>query len=200
MSPLSPFLAPERDYAVPWGHPASATNYYCLPGVFQTSTTTIVWNGSGEIKYFPHYLTAPIIVDQIAAEVTALTAATNFRMGLYAADRRWQPVGAPLMDSGSISTATNGVKTYTPATPVVLPRGRYVSCTNADNGTVTMRAYVGGMTAGPSMATTMGSTMAIAWNVSSTYGAFATPGLAWTATDVGSSGFQFPVVFRVTTP
>lgn len=197
------FLAPDRDVAYPRGHPvAGATNYYYLPGVPVNGIATWTFDGSGVIMYYPHYLEAPVVLDQVAAEVTTLSAATNFRIGLYVSDARWQPVGAPLFDSGSLSSATTGVKTFTPAAPISLARGRYLMAVQADNGAAALRAF-SASTVPSAYLSTLGGTPAIQEiSVNGTYGALPTPGTPWNTVNNGGTGtpFKYLVVWRTSSP
>ena len=70
---------------------------------------------NGTDNYHPLVLVeGPTLIDQFAFEVTIADAGKVARVGLYAADARWQPIGVPLADSGDISLTGTGVKTYTP--------------------------------------------------------------------------------------
>ena len=133
---------------------------------------------------------------------TTLEAAKNFRIGLYAADTDWQPIGAPLLDSGDISAASTGVKTYTPATPVFLARGRYVSVLATDaTGTAVWRVAIG-YVPGAAFGTGLGSTAALSeLRATRTYAAFPTPGQQWSVSANGNAnGNHYAVFFRVLTP
>jgi hypothetical protein len=200
----SPFLVPERDRAFRRGRPKSATNYYTIPGAVAVSAAVQGGVTSNNYDHYaPFYVDAPITVDQLAAEVTTNTSGKNMRIGIYAADTDWQPIGAPLADSGDLSIATTGVKTYTPGTPITLPRGRYLTVQNNDDNTFNVSlqnwpSYVPGTT---SWGTSLSTIYCRGWVVPRTYAAFPTPGLAWTtATTTGQPGMYVQVVLRVTAP
>jgi hypothetical protein len=168
-----------------------------LPGIVCDSVSTFAVTANGDY-YSPIHVATPIMVDQLQAEVT-VALGTNFRIGLYAADTGWQPVGAPLADSGNLDASTTGVRTYTPSSPLLLNRGRYVTVLNADNGP-TFRAVLG-HPPGNLMATILGSgPYAVFLRAARTYGAFPTPGTAWATVTTGSTGHRYYVVFRVLAP
>lgn len=194
--PIAPFLAPERDEAFRIGRAKrSGTTHYCIPGLQVNGQTTFSLT-SGTDQYFPWRNETPIVIDQLACEVTA-AAGTNFRIGFYVADADWQPIRGPLADSGNLSSASTGVKTYTPATPIYVPRGRYLSIINADAGP-TFRAWRGGLTAIYSSLGANGTV--IDMEVTRAYAAFPTPGTAWTIENIGAGGFTHPIVYRVLAP
>lgn len=188
MSPLAPFLAPERDAAYKLGRPLSGgSGLYMIPGVaFVSSTTTTA--ASGTDVYEPIWVQSPVVCDRLVANVATLSVG-NMRLGLYAADSAWQPIGAPLADSGDISTGTTGTKTYTPGTPVYLPRGRYLSVRN-HSSTPTLNAINGNPIAGYMASNSGGdpnNNGLTSLTVARAYAAFPTPGTAWTSVTVGSS-------------
>jgi hypothetical protein len=196
--PNSPFLAPERDSAFKRGRAkrADATIlYWQMPGALESNTT---WSVSANVDYYqPIFVDTPLVVDRLAVEVTT-SVGTNFRIGMYAADTDWQPVGAPVADSGDIAVATPAVKTYTPGTPLFLPRGRYLGVLNAD-GAATFRVGQGN---GPATMhlTTLGGSMPETYKVARTYAAFPTPGTAWTGNDSSSYGLRSFLWLRITGP
>lgn len=201
--PNAPFLAPERDSAYKPGRAkASGTAQFCVPGVVFASVGTQSTAVNTD-RYSPFIVDTPISIDQLACEVTT-GVATNFRMGCYAADTDWQPVGAPLADSGDIDITSTGVKTYTPGTPLYLPRGRYLSIWNTGSNGGAMRAFQGASAArsGSVVLAAVGSspyTTQLA--VGRTYAAFATPGSAWTTTlTTTTPGPYHVVLYRVSQP
>lgn len=197
--PNAPLLAPDRDTAWPVGRAkGGGTNYYEIPGVVVVGTITFAMSLNTDYL-FPFWAASPLLIDQVAFEVTSAVASTNVRGAVYKADRDHQPVGAPLLDTGDISSAATGVNTYTPGTAVFLPRGRYLSVINSDGGP-TLRAYRG--SAGASyLDTGLSNTTLSNYQVGRSHAAFPTPGTAWTsATTLTSSGFFHPLVFRVSGP
>lgn len=177
----------------------SGTNYYVLPGVAFTNGAASGAYGfnTNNDTYFPHYTWTPLVVDQLAAEVVTLHAANNFRMGVYLADKDMQPMGGPLADSGDISTATTGVKTYTPGTPFVIPRGPFLTVINTTSGTLAMRAMrATGLMNGVDT-TNLGQPVRAMYGAR-TYAAFTSPPTAWATADSNSTTiFGYPVYLRV---
>lgn len=174
---------------------------YCVPGVvvFSGATFTIPANVD---NYHPFFVYTPLIVDQLALEVNGAGAGSTFRMGIYPADTDWQPAAnaAPLADSGDITGASTGVKTYTPGTPIYLPRGRYLTVYNCTATAPLITRYDASMVGTPIM-NTFASAVAGRLTVSRTNAAFPTPGTAWT-TVAGTSNFSFhhPIFLRISQP
>ena len=198
MSPTAPFIAPERDQTLKAGRPkAGATEYFVLPDVSFRLTSTLALT-SGTDYYAPFFVDTPIMVDRLACEVTT-GAAGNLRMGIYRADADWQPIGAPLVDSGSIAI-TVAVKTFTPSPLLYLKRGRYLTVLNHDTGS-TFREVISHNAALGMVSTIGSSAMQSLWRVTRAYAAFPTPGTAWTTTTaVSSGGLDYVVFLRVLTP
>ena len=195
MSPLSPFLAPERDSAFKAGRAKMAgTTFNCMPGVWSTTVSSGNYT-AGQDVYAPFEVRTPLVIDQLLAEVTTLFSGGNFRIGFYPAGTDWQPAAgaAPLADSGSILTTTTGVKTYTPGTPIFVPRGRYVSVFNVDNGTAAFRILKGGPLGLPLSSTLGGSIFLQTMVVERAYAAFPTPGTPW---DIGNTSSLAPIEYQ----
>jgi hypothetical protein len=143
----SPFLVPDRDDGARVGRALSGSTFYSVPNVALSVivTASAMWTANRDYYEF-WYTPTPIIIDQLACEVSAN--GTNMRMGFYRADVNWQPIGAPFADSGNIDASTGGVKTYTPGSPIFVPRGRYLSVGAVDNSATTFKSFrgVGGAT------------------------------------------------------
>src|SRR5262249_36107541 len=171
------------------------TNRYIIPGFCAVGSNTYT-SAANTDQYVPFVCLAPVIVDQMASEVTSI-GGTNFRIGTYAADQTWQPVGAPLADSGNLAAGSTGVKTYTPGTPFLLRRGRYLSVLNSD-GTPILRCYTGSTIDGGGLETSLGANAYFDnMSVGRTYAAFPTPGTAWTTlTNLVNSGHRHLIVYR----
>jgi hypothetical protein len=194
----SPFLVPGRDPRAKFGRPKRDDGqlYYSVPGANFVSTAAAAL-AANVVYYHAWYTPSPIVIDQMAAEVTTL-AGTNFRIGFYAADTDWQPLGAPLADSGNLSSASAGVKTYTPGTPIRVTEGRYVSAITCD-GAPSLRGFRSswlqpldsGLGASPFMAY---------MQVTRAYAAFPTPAVLWTSVSWGTTPFLHYVAYRVTVP
>lgn len=194
-----PFLAPERDSETRVGRAKhSGTTHYTIPGRqgIVNATSALL---QGRDYYVPFYLQSPAVIDQIACEVTT-GASGNLRMGLYRANTDWQPVGAPLLDSGDIAI-TVAVKTYTPSTPLYLRRGRLLGVVNMDTAS-TLKSIRCGDPSGTTIIAAIGASPFLEYAyVSRTYAAFPTPGTAWDTTVAGSSSpFQHFLFLRLTAP
>ena len=97
---VSPVHSQEAKYGSSdtWGVPGDGyTNF----GSFSASANTFY--------PIPFVVNSTITVTAIAAAQTGGGTAGNMRLLIYAADVDWQASGAPLLDTGSISTATNAV-------------------------------------------------------------------------------------------
>jgi hypothetical protein len=162
------------------------TTYIGVPGeTFLGTFVTTNWWGANNDIYFPFSVAKAILVDTLYIEVTGAVAGSNFRIGIYAADADFQPVGAPLMDSGNISGASTGVKTYTPGSPVTLAAGNYLTVYNVSANNLTLRMYDAPLRV--FLPTLGGSNFGlIAMSVGRTYAAFPTPGTPWTTAGVGT--------------
>ena len=138
------------DYAVPpTGDPKTgSTTYYVQPGFVPTTVTTLAM--AANFRYmFQFWLPTAATCDQIAIEQTTAAAAGKlFRIGLIAADKWWQPTGSVLIESGTFAAdGANGVKTYTPGSPVLLPPWNYLGVVHSD-GAPAIRVSAGGIGSG----------------------------------------------------
>lgn len=197
--PTAPFLAPDRDTnnRLPRGRSAG-TNFYVTPGVSSRDGGVLAMT-AGVDYYFPFHTPAPIFVDQLAIHVQTANA-TNARFGLYLADEDLQPVGKPLTDSGNVSVGTTGVKTFTPSSPVYVPRGPFLGVINCE-GTPTLYTVTSNPIWGSHYPTTLTGNTANRFRVTRAYAAFPTPGTAWdTTTSDASGGYQSILFLRISAP
>jgi len=186
------------DYAVP-PHGSTkngSTTYYSTPGFWTVAATTSALVAN-YCFYFPYWVATPITVDQLAIEQTAAGAAGKLmRFGLIAATKNWQPTGSALADSGNIAAdGANGVKTYTPGSPVTLPAGRYLGVIHSD-GAPTLRAWAGAGL-GDSHPTTLGANVNCFWRVSKALGAI--DATAWDTVSTATAMYT-QIVLRVSEP
>lgn len=196
--PTGPFVNPGRDSQLAVGRfkAADGTVYYTVPGWVVTGTGTS--NGSlNTVLYWPLLVRSPIVIDQLALEVTTLGSGNNVRVGTYRADQDYQPVGGPLIDSGNISTTTTGVKTFSPSTPVTLQPGRYLSAFNVDNATPAFRKIVGTVTDPMIRDTFTSSPLPAFLSASQTFGAFPTPGTTWTGSTFVTGVYETYFLYRI---
>ncbi len=90
-------------------------NDYDMPNSGITAGTPGFWNGALDAMPVPigksHTITA------VKFEVTSATASSNARIGIYTVDANGYPKNL-VQDSGDISCATTGIKTWTLSTPI----------------------------------------------------------------------------------
>jgi hypothetical protein len=196
--PNAPFLAPERDPTFKLGRAKSAgTTYLSIPGIYVGAGGQTFNPPANQDNYAPWFTSTPIVIDQLVIEISSLVAG-NIRFGFYAADTDWQPIGAPLADSGSI-TSSAAVLTYTPGTPIILSRGRYLSVMNqsSQSSLRTARGAIIGSSFDPSLGA---SPTLREMFVGRAFAAFPTPGTAWTTSTGISQGVEHYVYYRITKP
>jgi hypothetical protein len=200
VSPTAPFLAPERDERFKLGRAKQgSTAYYTIPGWGGSTPGTAGAPAINTDTYKPFVVQSPLVVDQMAFEVTTLQSG-NARVGIYRADANLQPVGGPLADSGDISTNTTGVKTYTPGTPIYLARGRYLTVFNVSVAGVLCRSFRG-IISDQAADSILGASLIVDnMTVGRSYAAFPTPGTAWTAITGSATATIMWVFLRVLTP
>ena len=169
---------------------------YAIPGTTVGGVANAQALGANVIWYIPFTVEFPIAVDRLACNVTTLFAGSNIRMGIYAASRAWQPSGAALIDTGSISSATTGAKVATVS--ATLQPGRYLTALVCDSGTVAVRlGTVSSRVPTEISAAAFGSTANVlvgGRRASFTYAALPTSGPAWTTETDGSGSSGEPIV------
>ena len=98
-----------------------------------TNTLTATNHVGFSVFLVPLPVHATMTIDQIAVEVTSAAAAgVNLRFGIYNGDTTTVVPTTLVVDSGNISASTIGVKTYTPASPIVLTPGLYFTAFSTD--------------------------------------------------------------------
>lgn len=125
---------------VPEGRPRDATTtYLTIPGVDGLSLSGTFGIAANTLYHECIYVSTNITVDQILIEVTTLAAGASARLGIYTADRDWQPVSL-VLDAGTVSVASIGVKSI--AINQVLPAGKYLLVMVSD-GAPSLRRWAG---------------------------------------------------------
>jgi hypothetical protein len=164
---------------------------YSLPGVMYDALNNAFALTANTIRYMPFRVPdgTTLAVDRIWFEVTTNVAASNARIGVWAADINWQPTGAPLIDA-TATTATNGAKNITVS--ATLSAGRYIAGIVSD-ANISCRAGIarvswGSDHSGTAVAAGGSQQMISNRRVALTYpGTMPTPGPAWTSADAASS-------------
>lgn len=173
-----------------------ATTQYSLPGV-ETSTSNVAAIAANTARYSPIYVATPIVIDQMALEITTNSAAsTTCRMGIYNADRAWQPTTL-VVDAGTVAADSNGVKTA--SVNVALSPGRYLLVINSDAGP-TLRIVRGGARYFGIANGIGASPFNIDGRVAQTYGAFPATGDQWGTNPGGSTPIFYFCFVRIATP
>lgn len=174
---------------------------YSFPGVeINTLSTSAV--GGNKTMYSPILVTTPITIDQLACEVTTISAGTDCRIGLYMANANWQPT-TRMAASGAISVGSLGVKTF--AVSLTLAPGRYVTALMAADNTVQFRRFFGGGRYGVIPSTWGALGFATRWQLltpgSPTSTALPDPGTAWTGSGASiGNGNEYMVAVRISNP
>jgi hypothetical protein len=192
------------DYATEWTKPGSVRVWldrssaapYGLPGWTPLAAAVTTANIANLDIFNLFVVDRHVTVDQLACEVTT-TASADLRMGLTALDEKGYPTGAPLEDSGDISTSSLGVKTFTFASPRLLAPGVYATIINTSSNTVAVRVYPGKFRALWVPATFGTSIIQGGGSVSRTYGAFANPAasaVVWDLTAGNSNAGAFCLI------
>lgn len=147
------------------------------------------------VRLLPFYVPSRLKIDRIGLRITTLAAGGNVRCGIYRHDAALGvPTGAPLCDSGSMSTASTGLVAAT--VDATLEPGWYWQGVIADNTTVNLQSVAGADpliaqlvgTPTDSMSNDAATTSRAVAQYAATYGALPTivPGSVTWATSLGS--------------
>lgn len=99
---------------------------YGVPGWIFTAGWNLTFTGAvNRIHYEALVVTSAITITDAFMHVYASVAASNTRVGVYAATSAWQPTGAAVADWGAIDCSSTGDKTVTGLSTVLTP-GRYL--------------------------------------------------------------------------
>jgi hypothetical protein len=179
---------------------ASGVAHPGIPGAQwqSNSTQAIVAN---QVRYNGFITDTGITIDALVAEISATGTATLLRMGIYAADTDWQPVGAPVVDGGTVSAAAAVAVSIT--VNATLAPGRYITALNAD-GTCTLRSWRGDGTRGgwgiaPALGAGSQNTIVVA---TQTFGALPTPGTVFVTAGItaGNTAPTHVMLVRISAP
>lgn len=100
--------------SIPLQFPIPGSGYYTSNRQFTVHTDLDVEvPGANEGACLPVYFSQPTTLDRIAIECTVAQAATTVRLGIYDDDGTAGAPGTLILDAGTVSTATIGVKEIT---------------------------------------------------------------------------------------
>ena len=195
--PASVGAEPGQIPDLPEGRPRSATaTVLSIPGV---ETYTLVGAGiaANRLYHEPFYVTTPITIDQMVIDVTVAGAGgTRARLGVYTADKDWQPVNL-VLDAGTVPV--DAVALQTLAVTQNFSTGRYLKVLVSD-GAPALRHVTGG-------SRYMGFNPVLGANayVTQLYRAFAyatlpSPPSPWDTIVYASTGFLHKIFFQVNSP
>lgn len=158
---------------------------------FSSQTSTAL--GANTLYYFPLEVRTPITITQFTIEVTAVKTGMAVRVGIYRADKDWQPTSL-VSDAGTISVGSQVVATLS-GLSISLQEGRYLIAFHSESNP-TLRDIKGGS---PNLGPTLGSSaMPWSFSVSKTYAALADPGTVWDTVNSSSSGQHYLVFLGIT--
>ena len=101
-----------------------------------TNTLTATNHSTPSVFLVPLPVHKTMIIDQIAVEVTSAGAVgSTLRFGIYNGDATTVVPTTLVVDSGDISAATIGVKTFTPGTAITLTPGLYFTAFTTSSAT-----------------------------------------------------------------
>ena len=101
-----------------------------------TNTLTATNHSTPSVFLVPFPVHKTLVIDQIAVEVTSAGAVgSNLRFGIYNGDATTVVPTTLVVDSGDISAATIGVKTFTPGTAITLTPGLYFTAFSTSSAT-----------------------------------------------------------------
>ena len=101
-----------------------------------TNTLTATNHSTPSVFLVPFPVHKTLVIDQIAVEVTSAGAVgSTLRFGIYNGDATTVVPTTLVVDSGDISAATIGVKTFTPGTAITLTPGLYFTAFTTSSAT-----------------------------------------------------------------
>lgn len=102
-----------------------------------TNTLTATNHSTPSVFLVPMPVHKTMIIDQIAVEVTTAGAVgSTLRFGIYNGDATTVVPTTLVVDSGDISAASIGVKTFTPGSPITLTPGLYFTAFSTSSASV----------------------------------------------------------------
>ena len=189
-------LVPRRTVEVPEGRPKNVAPYTTIPGVEGISRTTI-GVVMDRLYYEPIFVSSSITLDRIMIEVTtAGEAGAQVRLGIYNADKDWQPTEL-VLDAGTVSVDSTGVKAI--SIDQTLPPGRYLLCL-VSNMTSELRMVKGGNRYAGYNPSLGDSTFVYTLYCSFVFDSFPAVGVPWDSVTFFTVPFQHVIFVRVSVP
>jgi len=175
---------------------------WSIPGCYQTQNAPgNFFPTANRIYYFPIVFLAPATIKEARLIVTVAAASSNARIGIYTADKEWQPV-ALVSDFGAVSCATTGYKEIT-GMSVAVSAGLHLLAFNCDNSSITFRSLLGFPITGtmrPPVAGRNDNFAVLLQKLSSTYGALPSTVQPYDSyIDNSGSPSQMPIDLKWTT-
>jgi hypothetical protein len=102
-----------------------------------SNTLSTVNHSAPSVFLVPFPVQVTMVIDQLAVELTGAGSAGSLcRFGIYRGNPTSINPSTLLVDSGDISAASFGVKTFTPGTPITLTPGLYFTAFSTNSATV----------------------------------------------------------------
>lgn len=185
------------DTTIAEGRPAiTGTNYLIMPGAHSDIDTTNA-KTAGRVYYEPIVIPKRITLANLFIEITTAAGAGNKgQLGLYSADKDWQPVKL-MLPSVEIAIDANAV--VSGAYAITVSPGRYLCAFNFQ-ANATTRVY---RSPHPiqAMARTMGTTpFTNLWRATVSYGSLPSTPAVWTDSNGQGNGTFHSMLLDVTTP
>ena len=179
--------------AVNEGRPYYGTTALLVIPNSQATTQSTFAPSSNTLYYEPMILRNPVTITAVTIEVTVAKTGKDVRVGIYEADKNWQP-GKLISDIGALSVNDVAVVSIN-SLSIKLKEGRYLIALHSQDNP-TLRAIRCGMAFSPS---TLGAS-AVLTNlyVAKTYAVLADPGTAWTNISAGTLPFYHTVFLSIT--
>ncbi len=168
------------------------TELLTIPNVFFANVTTALMV-TNALYYFPFTIRTPVTITAMTIEVTTARTGKAVRLGIYRADKDWQPTSL-VKDAGTLSVGSIAVVPLT-GLSISLQEGRYLIALHSEANPV-LRAGRGAV---PFFLAALGAnTFNSIQSVSKTYAVLADPGTPWDTVEAYASGFYYPVFLTLT--
>lgn len=164
-----------------------------LPGVdiYGLTTLTITAN---RLYYTPIYLSRQLTVSAFYIRVTGAAVNGAIRVGIYKADKNWQPESL-VVDAGAIDTSSTGTKSVSLSPEQILQPGRYLIAQVFNNSTNDIQIYRATARYAGFAASDLTFTQTM--YVSYTYSTLPTTPLKWDTIDIGSTAMLYFTLLKI---